>query len=163
MELLSRDSLRIVHVDDDHDFVELNERSLKCAGFKKPVVRCADGYKAINYFLAIEPENAPHVVLVDLHMPRMSGLGVLHWLRTNYTEREIAVFLVTSSVDPSITCRRAADGGVEYVPKGGILDYLLQKLDDLIASKNEEASKKAGNGTTVSNFSTRSEHEGEQA
>src|ERR1700722_4236279 len=110
MALLSRESLRIVHVDDDPDFGELNERSLKCAGFKKPIVRCADGYKAINYFSTIEPDDAPHVVLVDLHMPRMSGLGVLDWLRTNYTEREVAVFLLTSSVDPNIMSRHAEDG-----------------------------------------------------
>lgn len=143
MELLSRESLRIVHVDDDHDFVELNERSLKCAGFNKPIVRCADGYKAINYFSTIEPDDAPHVVLVDLHMPRLSGLEVLHWLRTNYTEREVAVFLLTSSVDPDIINRRAGDGGAEYVPKGGILDHLLRKLDDLIDLKNENALKSA--------------------
>jgi len=154
MELLSRESLRIVHVDDDHDFVELNERSLKCAGFKNPIVRCADGYKAINYFLKIEPDNAPHVVLVDLHMPRLSGLGVLHWLRTNYTEREIAVFLLTSSVDPNIINRRATDGGAEYIPKGGILDHLLRKLDDLIDLKNETALKKAKDDGDWSNFST---------
>jgi two-component system response regulator len=144
MELLSRESLRIVHVDDDHDFVDLNERSLKCAGFEKPIVRCSDGYQAISYFLKIEPDDAPHVVLVDLHMPRLSGLEVLRWLRTNYTEREVAVFLLTSSVDPTITNRRAEDGGAEYVPKGGILDHLLGKLDDLIDLKNEKVLKSAG-------------------
>jgi CheY-like chemotaxis protein len=146
MELLSRESLRIVHVDGDHDFVDLNERSLKCAGFKEPIVRCADGDKAINYFLKIGPDAAPHVVLVDLHMPRLSGLDVLDWLRTNYTEREVAVFLLTSLVDPRITGRRAADGGAEYIPKGRILDHLLRKLDDLIDSRNENALSHARKG-----------------
>src|SRR5471030_1834896 len=100
MEPLSRESLRIVHVDDDDDFAALGERCLKRAGFNRPIVRCADGIKAIDYFSTIKPDNAPHVILVDLHMPRMNGLGVLHWIRTRYKEMKIAVYLLTSSEAP---------------------------------------------------------------
>lgn len=136
MEPLSRESLRIVHVDDDADFTEMGQRQLKRAGFSQPIVRCADGFMAIDYFSTLPPEEAPHVLLVDLHMPRVNGLGVLHWIRTTYTEMKIAVYLLTSSDDPSVISRRFADGGAEYVPKQVKFDYLIQKLDELIISIN---------------------------
>jgi CheY-like chemotaxis protein len=137
MELLSRDSLRIVHVDEDDAFVELGERWLKSAGFKRPIVRCADGVQAVNYFRTIQPDDVPHAILVDLHMPRVNGLGVLHWVRTSYREKKIAVYLLTSSVDPAVISRATADGVTEYIPKHTMIEHLIQKLDGLIASINE--------------------------
>ena len=137
MELLSRDSLRIVHVDDDDNFIELGERFLKRAGFKLPIVRCADGIMAIDYFSKVESDNAPHVILSDLHMPRMNGLGVLYWVRKNYRERDIAVYLLTSSEEPLHIRRAAALGVTEYLPKRAIFDHLIQKLNELITTNNE--------------------------
>jgi CheY-like chemotaxis protein len=144
MEPLSRESLRIVHVDDDADFAEIGERYLKCAGFIRPIVHCADGIVAIDYFSTIKPDDAPHVILVDLHMPRMNGLGVLHWIRTRYKEIKVAVYLLTSSEDPSVISRRFADGDAEYIPKRAKFDHLIQKLDDLIASINQGVWNRTG-------------------
>src|ERR1700689_5425997 len=100
MAPLARDSLRIVHVDDDHDFAALSARCLKRAGFNQPVVRCTDGVLALHYFSMIEPEFAPHVILLDLNMPLMDGLEVLHWIRKKYNTPDVAIYLLTSSEDP---------------------------------------------------------------
>lgn len=138
MELLERDSLRIVHVEDDDDFAQLSEIFLKRAGFKQPIVRCNDGTRALHYFSMVEPEHAPHVILLDLHMPYMHGLEVLHWLRHSYSERDVAVYLLTSSEDP-MDIRRAEAGGVtKYLFKKPLYDDLIQNLDHLIAISNDQ-------------------------
>jgi CheY-like chemotaxis protein len=74
MEILTRDSLRIVHGDDDGDFAELNARGLRRAGFSQPITRCSGGLRALRCFSRMNPESAPHVILPDLRMPGMSGL-----------------------------------------------------------------------------------------
>jgi len=136
MELLARDSLRIAHVEDDDDFAQLSEVCLKRAGFKQPIVRCNDGARALHYFSIIEPEHAPHIILLDLHMPHMNGLEVLHWLRHSYSERDVAVYLLTSSTDPGDMRRAAVRGVTKYLFKTPLFDELIQNLDHLIAISN---------------------------
>ncbi len=136
MRPIARDSLRILHIDDDNDFAELSSRSLKRAGFTQPVVRCNDGLLAIHYFAKVESNSAPDVILLDLHMPGMNGLEVLHWLRMNYIDRDVAVYLLTSSDDPAHKQRAAADRVTEFLAKSYLADQLIEKLDGLIEKNN---------------------------
>jgi CheY-like chemotaxis protein len=136
MQPLTRDSIRILHIDDDDDFAELNARGLQRAGFKQPVVRCADGLLALHHFSRIEPQSAPHVILLDLHMPGMNGLEVLQWVRQNYSNRDVAVYLLTSSENPEHRKRAAVEGVTEYLIKNSLADKLVEKLDCLIAKSN---------------------------
>jgi CheY-like chemotaxis protein len=136
MKLMARDSLRIVHVEDNEDFAFVSELWLKRAGFKQPIKHCNDGIRALRYFSMIEPEQAPHVILLDLHMPHMNGLEVLHWLRHSHSEPDAAVYLLTSSDDPEDRRRAAADGVTGYLLKSPLFDELIQNLDHLIATTN---------------------------
>ena len=136
MKLLDRDSIRILHIDDDDDFAELSSRSLRRAGFKQPVMRCNDGLLALDYFSVIDPQFAPHVILLDLHMPGMNGLEVLHWVRQNYSEREVAIYLLTSSQDPSHRQQASNDRVTEFLLKSYSADQLIEKIDDFIQRNN---------------------------
>jgi CheY-like chemotaxis protein len=144
MELLARNSLRIVHVENYDGFALLIELALKRAGFEQPIVRCNDGVLALHYFSMIEPEHSPHVILLDLHMPNMNGLEVLHWLRHEHSEQDVAVYLLTSSDDPEDRRQAASEGVTEYILKSPFFDKLIQKLDDLIAETNRHRVGDAG-------------------
>lgn len=142
MEQLTRDTMRIVHVEDDSDFAELSARGLRRAGFKHPIVRCNDGRMALDYFAAIELQTSPHVIILDLHMPLINGLEVLHWIRQNNAQRNVAVYLLTSSEDPEHRRQAAADGGTEFLTKSPVAAILIEKLDiliDLINAQDEHA------------------------
>ena len=138
MNLLARDSLRIVHVEDDDDFAFIGEIWLKRAGFKQPIVRCTDGRQALHHFLTLEPENKPDVILLDLNMPHLDGLEVLHWLRHYHSEPDIAVYLLTSSDDPEDRRQAMANRVNGYLLKAPLFDELIQNLDQFIAVRNEE-------------------------
>ena len=123
-------------MDDDYDFAQLSERSLKRAGFNGPIIHCDDGLPAVHYFSKIEPEHAPDVILLDLHMPRMNGLEVLRWLRQNYSEYNVAVYMLTSSEEPGHRRQAAAIGATGFLSKSSSFDELIQALDQLIATRN---------------------------
>ncbi len=137
MHQLTRDSIRIVHVEDDNDFAELSARALRQAGFSQPIVRCNDGQLAIDYFSMIDSRSAPHVILLDLHMPRRNGLEVLHWVRQNYSDQDVAVYLLTSSEDPAHKMQATADRVTAYLIKHALIDKLIEELDCLIAIGNK--------------------------
>ncbi len=147
MQLLARDSLRIVHVDDDTTFAELSAHWLRRAGFIQPVVRCPHGLLALQYFSTIEPQSAPHVILLDLHMPFMNGLKFFTG-SAKTTARETWRFtFLTSSEDPEHKRQAAVDGVTDYLLKSPQADKLIERLDCLIAINNAQclkADKKRG-------------------
>jgi len=145
VKLLARDSLRIVHVEDDDHFAGFSEHSLQRAGFTQPIVRCKDGLLALHYFSSTESKFAPHAVLLDLHMPRMSGLEVLHWLRNSHSDQDVAVYLLTSSEERSDKEQAATDGVTEYLLKSHLYHELIKNLDQLIATLNNQKLENARN------------------
>jgi len=133
---LTRDSIRILHVDDDSEFAKLSALGLSRAGFKQPVQHCRDGLRALDYFSMVDPQSAPHVVFLDLNMPGMNGLEVLQWLRENYRDRGMAIYLLTSSDDPEHKRQAMAYGTTDYLLKSPYADELIEKLDRLIEMTN---------------------------
>lgn len=142
---LARDSLRIVHVEDNDEFAQVSKIWLKRAGFKRPIVRCHDGRKAIEYFATLDLESAPDVILLDFQMPYRNGLEVLKWVRLNFADRQIPVYLLTSSNDPEDRHLAEEAGATKYLFKTSLYDGLIQELDEFIAATNRgrpEAARK---------------------
>jgi PAS domain S-box-containing protein len=136
MELVDKNSLRIVHVENDDDFADLTSLFLQHAGFGHPIARCKDGSHALDYLPMIEADRAPHVILLDLDMPGLNGLEVLRWIRQSYCEPDVAVYLLTSS-DDSYDLEQAVRAGVtKYFLKNRSFDALIEGLDQLIAIRN---------------------------
>jgi|SRR5580658_998719 PAS domain S-box-containing protein len=136
MELVAKESLRIVHVEDEDEFAQLTDIFLKRAGFQQPIKRFPCGEEALSHLSKIEPVHAPHVILLDHDMLGVSGLEALLWLRKNYSEHDVAIYLLTSA-DDSEGIRQAANAGVtKYFLKTGLFNELVQELDHLIAIRN---------------------------
>src|SRR5947208_5596528 len=94
----------ILLVDDDHNDVLLVERAMKKAGLLHPLIHRQDGEEAIDYLDGKPPYSdrakhpLPTLVLLDLKMPRMTGLDVLTWLQKQPHLAKIPVVILTASV-----------------------------------------------------------------
>jgi len=93
----------ILHVEDDPNDVLLVERAMRKVNSASQLHSVNDGDKAIAYF---NGENAfsnreehplPNLVLLDLKMPRKSGLEVLGWIREQPHLKRLPVVVFTSS------------------------------------------------------------------
>jgi PAS domain S-box-containing protein len=143
MKLLARESLRFVHVEDNNEFAEVSKIWLKSAGFKGPIVRCHDGKKAVDYLATLEPDTAPDVILLDFEMPHLNGLEVIKWVRLNFIERDVPVYLLTSSCDPRDRQLAEEAGVTKYFFKTALYDELIQELDRYIAATNRNRPEEA--------------------
>jgi CheY-like chemotaxis protein len=88
--------------DDDNDAFLL-QRALKKVGIENPVHRVRDGQEGIEYLTGVGQYGDrsrfpfPRVVLLDLKMPRKSGLEVLQWMKTHPEYKVIPTIIFTAS------------------------------------------------------------------
>jgi CheY-like chemotaxis protein len=93
----------ILAVEDEDDDVALLKRAFRKVGIVNPVTFLADGEAAVQYlageggFADRAAHPLPALVLLDLKLPRKSGLDVLAWLREQPAVRRIPVVVLTSS------------------------------------------------------------------
>jgi two-component system response regulator len=81
---------------------ELMIRALRKAGFANRLQHLEDGVQALDYLLGTGPQprpaaDLPRLVILDLKLPRMSGLDLLRRLRAEPTTRALPVVVMTSS------------------------------------------------------------------
>ena len=88
---MTKQPKRILLVEDDNFLRRACEASLRKGGFT--VVTAENGEKAVEQALA----QPPHLVLLDLLLPKMSGIDVLRVLRKTEHTRDIPVFILSNS------------------------------------------------------------------
>lgn len=94
------ESLRILLVEDNPDDEQLTLRALRRLTPKATIDVARDGQEALDY-LNDETKALPNLVLLDLKLPKISGLEVLSRLRQSDRTSFLLVVVLTSSDEPS--------------------------------------------------------------
>jgi CheY-like chemotaxis protein len=92
--------LRVLLVEDDPDHAELVRRGLEGIGPRLELTHLADGEVALDYLKARAPRDAPgrpHLILLDLRLPRMDGLEVLREIKSSPDLSDIPCVVLTTS------------------------------------------------------------------
>ena len=127
----------ILMVEDNPQDVELTLRALKKNHIANPIHIAEDGAEALDYifcrgaYLDREATEMPKVILLDLKLPKISGLEVLKLIKSDPRTRLIPVVVVTSSrEDPDI--QAAYDlGANSYVVKPVHFDAFMETMKNL--------------------------------
>jgi two-component system response regulator len=86
----------IVLVEDNPDDEALTLRALKTQNIANDIVVLRDGVEALEFLLS--PDKAlPHLVLLDLKLPKVDGLTVLQRLRNEPRTQLLPIVVLTSS------------------------------------------------------------------
>ena len=128
----------VLFAENEPDDVLLTEQALKEAGANNPVVGVPNGDEAIRY-LSGEGRYAdrkayplPCLLLLDLKMPRRTGLGVLHWLREHPQARANLPVVVLSSWDEQADVKAASElGATDYLLKPTRFEALVALMRDV--------------------------------
>jgi DNA-binding response OmpR family regulator len=111
---------RVLVVDDEPDFIELLREFLTAKGYE--VIAASNGEEALRKV----KEDRPHLILLDVRMPKMNGLEVLKQVRE--IDHEVGVIMVTA-VNEEETGRQALKlGAFDYITKPLDLKYLERSL-----------------------------------
>src|SRR5687768_12255012 len=93
----------ILLVEDDQNDVLFMERALRKAHVPNQVCVSHDGREAVDYLSGTGPfadrnqHPLPCLIILDLKMPRMTGMDVLQWLREQPVLSCLPVIVLSSS------------------------------------------------------------------
>jgi two-component system response regulator len=116
-------SKTILLVEDNPDDAKLTLRAFKRNNMLNPVVVARDGVEALDFLFArgVYAERAgkspPTLIILDLKLPKLDGLGVLKAVRADERTRLIPVVILTSSKEEQDLIQGYSLGANSYVRK----------------------------------------------
>ena len=123
---MTEKSMPILLVEDNYNDVLLIKRAFRKADIKPILSIVSDGDEAVAY-LSQEGQYAdetrfpvPMLILLDLKLPRRSGLEVLAWLKQQPVLKRLLVIVLTSSQE---------EGDLSQAYDLGANSYLLKPID----------------------------------
>jgi CheY-like chemotaxis protein len=114
-----RDGVTVLHVDDDPNDTALLQAASRKAQLNFRLHNVEDGEQAMAYLS--DAENAsgrlPDLVLLDMKMPRATGLEILRWVRQHPRLHRLPIIVLSGS-DLQEDIRKAyAEGANSYLVK----------------------------------------------
>lgn len=113
----------ILLVEDNPDDEDLTIRALRKAKVANDIVVVRDGSEAVEFLFregeyADRPQTGvPGLVLLDLKLPKLSGIEVLQRMRADPRTRFVPVVILTSSSEEEDMVRSYESGANSYVRK----------------------------------------------
>jgi len=121
------DKKKILLIDDEEDFTEMAKNRLEKVGYE--VYTAADGAEGLKKFA----ETKPDLVLLDIIMPGMDGLEVLHRIRSRYPEaKDVPVIMLTAKRDTESIFKSRDYRATDYIMKPFKLEELLVLVNKYI-------------------------------
>lgn len=115
--------LETLIVDDQRSVRVLIRSCLKEMGIER-VVEAEDGLEALQ----VLSTTRKHLILSDLNMPNLDGLGLLRAVRNNPATAKTAFIMLTSRADTELVRQAVALGVNNYIVKPFTMDALRRKI-----------------------------------
>jgi two-component system response regulator len=128
--------LKILLVEDNPDDAELASLAFEknCNAVKSKIHVAKDGVEALEYIFGVKDADRfllshhPHLILLDLKLPKMDGLDVLREIKKHSEAKNIPVVVLTGSKDWRDWTNALSLGVVYYLDKplksGQIVDVI---------------------------------------
>jgi len=126
-------NLKILLVEDNPDDAELTRRLLRRICLDRDIFLAADAEEALGCLGTLYGEGSalPDLILLDIKLPRLSGMELLERLKTSQEFRSIPVVMLTGSLVSEHIQKSYDLGAVTYLLKPISEDELLMTLSDL--------------------------------
>jgi DNA-binding response OmpR family regulator len=122
----------ILVVDDDRRVVELLEVALGSHGYR--VVSAANGEEALRVALREQPD----LVVLDVRLPRRSGLEVCELLRQDPEDRRVPIILISAMGETEVRVDGLGRGADDFLSKPFSPKELVARIRRLLQRSEEE-------------------------
>lgn len=115
----------ILVIDDDPVMCRLAEKILQK---EYHVSRAQSGQEALEFL----QEHTPQLILLDLHMPEMSGFEVIACLKEKERLREIPVIFLSGDEDSQMEIRGFELGALDFIRKPFVAAVMTQRISRIL-------------------------------
>jgi DNA-binding NarL/FixJ family response regulator len=117
--------VRVVIAEDESLFVEALEALLELDERIEVVARARDGLEALRLVATLRPD----VILMDLDMPRINGIGATRRITADYPLTQVVI--VTASKEQEDVERAREAGAAAYITKDRVATDLAETLIEI--------------------------------
>jgi CheY-like chemotaxis protein len=122
----------LLYIEDEETDVMLFQLAMQQARITSPLFTVGDGEQAVAYlqgsgqYANREKYPIPALVLLDLNLPRLSGMKVLEWIRGQPEYADLPVLIYTSSGQPAEQEQAQNLGANDYLVKPVRLEQIAE-------------------------------------
>ena len=120
------DYVEILLVEDNPNDVELTLRALKKNSIANKILVVNDGAEALDFIFSTgsykgrAQDNQPKVILLDLKLPKISGIEVIRKMKSDESTKTIPIVALTSSEE---------EKDIEECYELGVNSYIVKPVD----------------------------------
>jgi CheY-like chemotaxis protein len=121
----------LLHVEDEDGSAFLFRHAVREAGFSVVVFRVSNGEEALAFLRKAGPyahAERPKLMVLDLNLPKIDGLGVLTRVRSDESLRNIPVVVISTSSRPADKEKAFSLGARYYIVKPDSFEELTQQV-----------------------------------
>lgn len=134
---MNTEQIEILLVEDNPNDAELAIRALQKHNLANKLVWAKDGAEALDFIFATgayagrSPNNHPKLILLDLRLPKVDGLEVLHKIKKDERTKEIPVVVLTSSTEDRDIVESYKLGVNSYLSKPVGFDEFVKMVSEV--------------------------------
>lgn len=140
------DSVRVVLVDDNREFCQLLEEYLN---EQENISVVGVGYNGVEG-LKLVKEKEPDILVLDLIMPHLDGIGVMEELNRLDLSSKVKTIILTAFGQEEVTKRVVELGANYYIMKPFDLDKLVERIRQMMKPPKGSSNGYAISSTKVS-------------
>lgn len=125
--------LKILIVEDDTSLREMYATRLSLNDYE--VLQAEDGEKGLD----VAVKEGPDLILLDIMMPKISGMDVLDILKSTPTTKDIPVIVLTALTQESVKAKGLVYGAEDYLMKSQTMPgQVVEKIENVLKKYNKE-------------------------
>ena len=131
------ENVEILFAEDSKDDAILTIRALTKSGFANKLHHVKDGAEALDFiycrgnYAGRNPKEFPKLILLDLKMPKVSGVEVLEKIKSDPAMKSVPVVMLTSSNEGPDIERCFALGANSYIVKPVDSDNFFKAIKEI--------------------------------
>jgi two-component system response regulator len=134
---MNYENVEILFAEDSKDDAILTIRALTKSGFSNKLHHVTDGAEALDFiycrgnYAGRNPKEFPKLILLDLKMPKVSGIEVLEKIKSDPLVKSVPVVMLTSSNEGPDIERCFALGANSYIVKPVDSDNFFKAIKEI--------------------------------
>ncbi|MGM0471980.1 MAG: sporulation transcription factor Spo0A [Bacillota bacterium] len=142
---MSQDQTKVLLVDDNKEFCQLVREFIE---EKENMEIAGVGHNGLEALELID-ENEPDVVILDIIMPHMDGIGVLEELKKEGKINDLKIIMLTAFGQEELTQRVVELGANYYILKPFDLEQLTNRIEQLMTPVRQQGGVSAAAQSTT--------------